>query len=748
MSYNVNDIPFVNPSFTCNSIGQGRIMSSVDGEFKLIQCSPSALDDVFTCIDGQYTFLEIEKLLGEKYPIEGVKSYLSALIQENVLKIKDDTQSKTSKVIIQIIGTGILAETLKQILENSDIFQVNILPLNDFIKQPEFKSGEIFIVSPEEATYYDMLKLNHIMMKVKKTYLPFYYNGYNTVIGPLIIPGGTACIECRTVHHLSNINNKLSCDNKVDLKSVKELLFSQKISSSCFYSELVALSEIVMEELLRIVHKSEDLVFLDCEKHFPLRNIISEKSVSLYSTTECEACNSLRNYCKWNKGMGSQFKETVSFCDDSIRYNIGGLRTRNDEEAKEFITQAIRRAGLKVKVTRAYTPFDSIIPVFRANVENILSNKTPYSFRNIITHGKGMTESQSFLSASFEMAERLSASYYGEIPVVEATFKEAESKAINISEINNTIKNNDTCFERFTPDLPIDWVWAKSLISGECKLIPAFMTFLGGTKFKGQFISNGSSGLAAGATLDDAILQGMLEVIEHDAWMIGQANRFALPQIDHNTSENEKLKEYIYRINAMGYKVITRDYTNDLGISVFRTWIVNPNNYTHYAISGVGASNIPELALERSVTEAIQSADIVMSSSKTYFGRTKSEYLGSAKDSVYSLDYFKVKDILGESETRSMPKATYSAGKNVREIIQAITAQLQQKMPSCDVLYVDLTRSILEVPTVRIIITGDLQILNYPLISVSPRLYKYGRTMNYTNVDSSYEELYLGAYPH
>ena len=69
----------------------------------------------------------------------------------------------------------------------------------------------------------------------------------------------------------------------------------------------------------------------------------------------------------------------------------------------------------------------------------------------------------------------------------------------------------------------------------------ASLTFLTSTYFKGNFIPASSTGLAAGGTLKDAILQGIYEILEHDAWMIGQANMIKLPLVDIATSKNENL---------------------------------------------------------------------------------------------------------------------------------------------------------------------------------------------------------------
>lgn len=175
--------------------------------------------------------------------------------------------------------------------------------------------------------------------------------------------------------------------------------------------------------------------------------------------------------------------------------------------------------------------------------------------------------------------------------------------------MTDNIKNKNTDFDVFSEDMDVDWVIATSLSEETPILIPASMTFLTSTYFKGNFMPASSTGLAAGGTLKDAILQGIYEILEHDAWMIGQANTIKLPLVDIATSKNEDLKRKIDKIEQLGYKVVVRDYTNDIGIPVFRAWIVSLDDYTAYAFNGFGASYDPEIALERAITEAVQSAN-------------------------------------------------------------------------------------------------------------------------------------------
>ncbi|WP_160332341.1 YcaO-like family protein [Streptococcus danieliae] len=60
--------------------------------------------------------------------------------------------------------------------------------------------------------------------------------------------------------------------------------------------------------------------------------------------------------------------------------------------------------------------------------------------------------------------------------------------------------------------------------------------------------------------MEDAILHGLLEAVERDAWIIGQSNPFVLPIVDYETSKNYKIKDIISKIKEQGYDIITREF--------------------------------------------------------------------------------------------------------------------------------------------------------------------------------------------
>ncbi|MEE6295994.1 TOMM precursor leader peptide-binding protein [Georgenia wangjunii] len=75
----------------------------------------------------------------------------------------------------------------------------------------------------------------------------------------------------------------------------------------------------------------------------------------------------------------------------------------------------------------------------------------------------------------------------------------------------------------------LDWVPARSLVSGEEVWVPLLATHLGyDVPERGAYLFPATSnGFAGGATLTDAVLGGLLEVVERDAFLIAWAHRLA-----------------------------------------------------------------------------------------------------------------------------------------------------------------------------------------------------------------------------
>jgi hypothetical protein len=333
-------------------------------------------------------------------------------------------------------------------------------------------------------------------------------------------------------------------------------------------------------------------------------------------TTYCDFCKAVtKNYIRLESDseLAEEFARTSDgLIRSEVKYKIGGLRSKTESETKEILEAQLNKLGAKAIIApNTGNPFSKsgFVSCYSAHIEQSGNNESPYLYRRSVGAGKGITPTQAYFSMAFELIEHIGLQYTGDIPLYCAKYKDVKNIAIDMPRLADTIMNRHTAYDDFDEDREVDWVVATSLTGGGKKLVPAFLAFMNDVELKGNLFTSTSSGAAAGLTMEDAILHGLFEAIERDAWLIGQCNPYVLPLVDYSNVTNEKIKEFVNKANEMGYDVITRDYTNDVTIPVFRTWIVNRNNFSTYAYTGFGCHVSPEIAIERSLTEAAQTND-------------------------------------------------------------------------------------------------------------------------------------------
>ena len=80
-----------------------------------------------------------------------------------------------------------------------------------------------------------------------------------------------------------------------------------------------------------------------------------------------------------------------------------------------------------------------------------------------------------------------------------------------------------------------------------------------------------STGLACGSTVEDAVLRGLYEVVERDAFAITWRNRMPVPRIAIHNARNALLAEVLERFREVDLSVSVSLATTDLGIPVVIT---------------------------------------------------------------------------------------------------------------------------------------------------------------------------------
>lgn len=744
MDYQLNEIPLVNKMYSYqNDKTNDRVICSSLGEIKILNCNPQILEEVLSNIDGKRTFANIEENFIDRYSAEEVSNFLNVILQEGII-VKLEATSKTEKIPqILVIGEGFKAETLKN---------HTYIATSSFLKAENNLDFDVALFAPLTSKYSEVLSVNRKLYQYKKPFIQISFNGAAITAGPLVVPEKSACLECVINQELNLLNKKVRSSNgkEITLNDLKDLNYSYDISAE--FSDLkVAVDDILLKDSTNFF-RGKSSKFLDAQYFFDNTNLMGYTKKTRLPTTSCDFCNAInKNYIRFDSSFsfdGIFCGERTELVENKIEYQVGGVRSKSEKETKQLLEAELSKLGTKIKIKfSSGNPFNSsnAVHCYDVDIEQTEFDKAPHIFRENTGSGKGITKSQAYFSAAFELLEHIGLQYTGNIPIVCGKYSEVKDFAVDVPYLANTIMNKYTAYDNFDENLEMDWVVATSLTDGSQKLVPAFLVFMFDVELKGTLFSTSSNGAAAGTTLEDAILHGLLEAVERDAFVIGNSNPYVLPMVDYTNVTNTKIRELLSRANEMGYDIITRDYTNDIGVPVFRTWMVDRSNYSKYAYNGTGCHISPEIALERSITEAIQSND-----SSDYGGNADpdvitQEALLKSKVNLYNQHFLINKDVLGKTDKTTTIGEPILGMDSSYKIIKKVAKQVKEKVGG-DVYYVDITKPGMNVKVVKVVITGDIQLINVPMISTSKRIFDFGITCGYSDKKATYEELFMGQY--
>ena len=339
--------------------------------------------------------------------------------------------------------------------------------------------------------------------------------------------------------------------------------------------------------------------------------------------------------------------------------------------------------------------------------------------------GKGSSPQQSEASALCEAVERYSGAFHGdEIRCRRSLtdFKKAgESEAILPNEvqlfsdrqlddaqrINARGHPYNFVPPRLDPDAVIDWSPVWSLTQGRHRYLPTSILY-GMTEAAGDGHGPGfkadSNGCAAGNTLEEAILQGFLELVERDAFAIWWYNRLRLPEVDLASFDDAYLaaaRDYYRRRNR---EIWVLDATGDFGIPVFVAISRRTGGETEDILYGAGAHTDPHIAALRAVCELNQCLQWILGPAR--------EGIGAAVHDPVSASWWRTGKL---ADHPYLAPASGAARRARSDYPIPDTADTREDVEHCqalveargmEFLVLDQTRPDIGMPVARVIVPG------------------------------------------
>lgn len=468
-------------------------------------------------------------------------------------------------------------------------------------------------------------KLNQDFLASTQSWLMIKPTGPVPKIGPLFSSQNenAPCYQClrhrliqnnpvrEWVHRIDKNENLPAIPVAIDL-AIIEHFFQQDLPHyfNALLEDTIATNEIIVpnEQL------NNDLVFEALDSDF-------QHSVKHYVTwrPQCHTCGS-------NQHINTNNDNLIILRDRSTSNDKdGGYRTF------ERISTLKQVAHLCSPISGLFTPPESIvskqdtgIAIFRtAHFQNNYHQEVinPDIFVQL-SLGKGFSDSQALCSALGEALERQAAQYQGEEKIVSGLPDELAHKAYLPQELSpfseiqylefaatpskslaQTSITHPQWVKYYETDISLHWVPAWSLRDHMSVYLPAAFC-LANTPYEDKCYSSYShNGNAAGNNVEEAILQGLLELIERDAIAIWWYNQIPRPKIDLSIIPPNLLDKVTTTLSdEWDYWLL--DLTNDIDVLTCAA-VAQHKVSKHFAL-GFGSHPEVSVACSRAITELYQ----------------------------------------------------------------------------------------------------------------------------------------------
>jgi ribosomal protein S12 methylthiotransferase accessory factor len=193
-------------------------------------------------------------------------------------------------------------------------------------------------------------------------------------------------------------------------------------------------------------------------------------------------------------------------------------------------------------------------------------------------------------------------------PVILESFDNLGEAALDPRDLGDyapEVYSREPTVSPFDPSRPIPWVQGCSLRSGLPVLVPAQLTYYFDGTTADRFIDESSSGCATGSCLEEAVLFGLLELIERDSFLLCWYGNAPVAEIDIDSCDNTVLRAMADRAALEGYDVRAFDTRADLAIPVVTGLAVRRDGGPGLLSFAAGAGFDPASAIEAAVAETL-----------------------------------------------------------------------------------------------------------------------------------------------
>jgi ribosomal protein S12 methylthiotransferase accessory factor len=304
--------------------------------------------------------------------------------------------------------------------------------------------------------------------------------------------------------------------------------------------------------------------------------------------------------------------------------------------------------------------------------------------------GKGATPAQAEASAVMELAERFSFFSYCSNPAnfITSTYRMIRKDAIPFEMIARSVHDASEelpVSKELFSDLPLKWANAFNLTCSREVLVP----------FDWFYTINQFNGPSAGNCVEEALLQGICEIVERHVSSIVSHSRLPVPTIRTESVRDPVVSGMIEKYRNAGVRLHLSDFTLGMGIPSVGALAYDPATFPARSeiVWTAGTTPDPLKALSRALTETAQLAgDFNTGSNYVASGLPKLKGIGDT-ESITNAE--KVIDI------SSLPDLSNA---NMRVEVENCISALSRK--GMEIYVIDTMHPRLQIPAFYTIIPG------------------------------------------
>lgn len=556
-------------------------------------------------------------------------------------------------------------------------------------------------------------------------------------LGPVFQPGGPGCWHCLE-HPLSLHRNAESCARSA-LGSALPLRVPD-----CTVPALTA-TAMNMVAL-------EATKWLAGHRHDNQRRVLTFDSLTMTGThhvvrprPQCPACGDPAL-------MRERTGQPVTLTSARITERAGGHRSLTTEQVRERYWHLVSPVTGIVKDIRRDERGPAFFNSFRAGANVAAKARSLGTLRATLRNyngGKGVTAAAAEVGALCEAAERYSGSYHGDELHVRGSLRSLGEQAIHPNacqlfherqfeardEWNATHSQYQFVPERFTETTVADWTPVWSLTRACHRLLPTALLYYGVPARRSVRMNADSNGNAAGTSLTDAVLQGLLEVVERDAVAIWWYNRSRVPAVDLDAFAEPWITELRNVYSGLNREMWVLDVTGDLDIPTMVAVSRRADSPFEDIMFGFGAHVDPRIALRRALTELNQlMPTVVHANGGEGYGCDDPDALRWWRSATVGNQPYLLPD--PARPARRPQEYGYAPCDDLSAEVHAVRDRLEER--GMEVLVLDQTRPDVGLPVARVIVPG---MRPFWARFAPGRLYDIPVRLGWRSVRPTYEDL-------